>query len=540
MATVKRHNPRKGSRRRRASRAFITVAGGVGVLLLSSATAAPASADGPTVPHQPTSHPAALSLTCQRMVVVPDGASMWTMMPHLRPGDCVQTATGWVPPPPPPPQHLTDHCTAVTQGTAPGRVQSGNNRGHLKGGDEMFEGDQHGSPPRPAPRQADVVFAAPAYDTIRDYGGDNCLYGEEGADWIHGGSGDDLVDGGKGADTLYGGQGDDYIMGDADEAIPQRQDGSPPTNVDLLDGGAGDDILIGGFGVDEMYGGPGNDLCIGSVGGNPADNDAPPPGSDIWVSTGVDPEGRPTGSWLNKYHGCETIWTKTQAPNGLQALLVVDGGGQPTPAGPHSLWPRVWTPGPVLSEAELHDVDVAQAASLQADLRHALDTADDYHRPLLEQALARLDSYSTADYPTCGQPTQIGTNDDNYLGGANDAGGSDRMYGVKGNNRIDGFAGEDCLNGGAGNDVLFGGKGGDVFYGGPGDEHLVGGADSDLLYGGEGNDWLYGGTSDDIIDGGPGVNHCFGQSGHDVFINCQYIVSGLDEQTGNWGDVVRY
>jgi len=484
------------------------------------------------------------------MVVVPDDADMWAELPHTRPGDCIQTASGWVPAPPPAQQRLVDHCSAVINGVVSGRVQDGNGLGHLKGGDEVFEGDQTGSPLRPAPGQADVIFSGPGYDTIFDYGGDNCHYGAEGADWIHAGSGDDLIDGGKGADTLYGGSGDDYIVGDDVTAIPQRQDGSPPINVDLLDGGVGDDVLIAGFGVDEMYGGPGNDLCIGSVGGNPADSDAPPPGSDIWVSTGVDPDGRPTGSWLNKYHGCETIWTKVMAPSGLEALLVVDGTQPPEAAttsprpapqsGSHDLWPSVWMPPPVLPPDELHREDARQAESLRADLEQALVTADARDRQLLEQARARHTDYSTSDDPTCGQPTHTGTNGDDYLAGENDTTGSDRIYGMNGNTRLDGFAGDDCLNGGPGNDVLFGGKENDVLYGGPGGEHLIGGAGNDLLYGGEGNDWLYGGTVDDIIDGGPGIDHCFGQSGHNIFINCEYIVSGLDEQTGNWGDVARY
>ncbi|HZC26687.1 MAG TPA: calcium-binding protein, partial [Actinopolymorphaceae bacterium] len=489
-----------------------------------------------------------------------------------------------VPAPPAAPDRMVEHCTAVAGGAAPGRVQYGNGLGHLKGGDEMWEGDQTASPPRPAPGQDDVIFAGPAYDTILDYGGDNCLHGEEGADWIHGGSGTDLVDGANGADTLYGGSGDDFVDGDDLTApIPEPGQpggppaGQPPTNVDLLDGGPGDDVLIGGFGVDEMYGGTGNDLCIGSAGGDGVDLPEPDATDEQrmqdypWVPTGHDPDGNETGKWLNKFHWCETIWTKATAPDGLEALLVVDGtqppesapdaarpGDNPCSVSPWarwqlasadastacpgdwpasraqqaSFWPPAWSPGPVLSADEERQEDAREASALRGDLQPAA------HQPLVEQALARVAEFSTADYPACGPPTILGGNGDDYL--ASNAATSDRMYGSNGNDRLDGFGGGNCLDGGAGEDVFFGGKGQDVLYGGPGDNHFYGGAANDVVYGGPGDDWIYGGTGDDVIDGGGGVNHCFGQSGHDVFINCQYVVSGLDEQTGNWGNIARY
>jgi hypothetical protein len=568
----------------------------IGALVVLVAAAPPAwAASGPTT-EQPADHALAPSPTCERMVVVPDGGDMWAAMPTTRPGDCIQTLDGWVPAPPAAPRRLVDHCSAVINGTAPGRVQHGNGLGHLKGGDEMFRGDQTGSPPKPAPGQADVILPGPGYDTIFDYSGDNCLYGQSGAAWIHGGRGDDLIDGGTGADTLYGAAGDDYLVGDdLTAAIPQpgvpggQPAGSPPANVDFFDGGPGDDLVVGGFGVDETYGGPGNDLCVGSLGGDVKDNDMPMPDTTDaermqnypWIPTGHDAEGNATGKWLNKFHECETIWTTVMAPNGLEALLVVDGTKPPesatggvkgagdrcsrppwawwqhssvpadcpdtwpltqsaAPAEDRSsaLWPPTWMPDPVLPRAVL-DRDVAlQVASLRTDLEHALATADAADRQLLETALARIADHSTGDDPTCGPPTQAGADDDDYLAGDN--GGSDGMYGASGNDRLDGFAGDDCLDAGRGSDVLFGGKDNDVLFGGPGNDHFYGGAGNDVLYGGPDDDWLYAGTADDVVDGGGGINHCFGQSGHNIFINCQYIVSGLDEQTGNWGNLVRY
>lgn len=554
---------------------------GVG-LLLAATTVVPAPASASVAPTDP--------LTCRHLVTVPDGVDMWPEMPRLRPGDCVRTESGRVPTVPVAPSPLTGHCAAVEQGTAPGRARYSNGLGHLKGGDEMWEGDQTGTPPRPAPSQNDVIHSGPGYDTILDYGGDNCLYGEDGADWIHGGSGTDLVDGASGADTLYGGGGDDYVGGDDLSApIPEPGQpggspvGAPPANVDLLDGGPADDVLVGGFGVDEMYGGPGNDLCVGTAGGDGVDlpepdaTDAQRMQDYPWVPTGRDPEGHETGKWLNKFHACETIWTKTTAPDGLEALLVVDGTRPPESASgaarptdnpctvppwarwqltspetrtscgtwPASgtgqwtdLWPPVWTPAPIRSESELREEDASEAAGLRADLDTALAGADARDRALIGQALDMTAAFASAGYPACGTPTIAGTDGDDYL--ASDAATSDRMYGRNGDDRLDGFGGGNCLAGGPGRDVFFGGKGDDVVYGGGGANHVYGGAGTDVVYGGPGDDWIYGGTGDDVIDGGGGVNHCFGQSGHTVFIHCQYTVGGLDEQTGNWGEIARY
>jgi hypothetical protein len=567
----------------------LSAAAGAVVLLaaLASTPASPASA----APADPT--PSDATLTCQRMVIVPDDVNMWTVMAQLRPGDCVRTQSGRVPPVPSAPPSMAEHCAAVADGTAPGRVQDGNGLGHLTGGDEMWEGDQTGSPPRPAPGQDDVIFSGPGYDTILDYSGNNCLYGQDGADWIHGGSGTDLIDAASGADTLYGGSGDDYVSGDDLTApIPEPGQpgggaaGQPPANVDLLDGGPGDDVLVGGFGVDEMYGGPGNDLCIGSAGGDGVDlpepnaTDAQRMQDYPWVPTGHDPDGNETGKWLNKFHACETIWTKAMAPDGLEALLVVDGTQSPesapdaakpkanpcsvppwarwqlaspaaqtaclddwpswqSRAGQWSdLWPPTWAPAPTLSVSQLHQEDAREAGDLRHDLEQASGSGDPHDRALAEQALTTVAAFSTAADPTCGQPTRSGGNGDDYLAG--NPGTSNRIYGGNGNDRLDGFGSGNCLNGGSGTNIHFGGKGADALYGGTGDNHVYGGAGNDVIYGGPGDDWLYGGTGDDVIDGGGGINHCFGQSGHDVFINCQYIVSGLDEQTGNWGNIARY
>lgn len=559
-------------------------------ILTAAGSAAVLTCFGFSAPSAVASQSAA-TLACQRMVTVPNGADMWTLLATTRPGDCLQTADGGIPAPPQVPAAFTNRCDAVRNGTEPGRLQVGNDKGHLKGGDEVFEGDQSGDPPRSAPGQDDVILAGPAYDTIFDYSGDNCLLGQDGADWIHGGSGLDLVDGGTGADTLYGGGSDDYVNGD-DLSNPTPEPGQPggkaaglpPANVDLLDGGSGNDILVGGYGVDEMYGGPGNDLCVGSVGGDGVD--LPEPGvtdeqrmQDYpWVPTGHDPAGNETGKWLNKFHSCETIWTKTVAPSGLEALLVVDGTRAPESATDaarptadpcsvppwarwqlasasaqtacldnwpasgaeqrQAVWPPTWTPAPAVSQQQRRQIDADAEKRVRTDLQNAMAGASDHDRALLQAALGQLASFSTAQYPTCGTPTIAGAKSDIYLAGSNS--GTDQMYAGNGNNRVDGFGGVDCLSGGPGNDVMFGGKSNDVIFGEAGVNHLIGGADNDVLIGGPGVDFLYGGTADDVLDGGPGINYCFGQSGFDVFINCTYIIGGLDQQNGNAGNIERY
>jgi Ca2+-binding RTX toxin-like protein len=107
-------------------------------------------------------------------------------------------------------------------------------------------------------------------DSLTGGGGDNQLWGFEGADLIAGGGGNDTLDGGDGADILNGDGGDDSLVGGLGA---DSLDGGAGT--DALDGGAGQDLLygqggadslLGGDGVDQLFGGAGQDVLSGGLG----------------------------------------------------------------------------------------------------------------------------------------------------------------------------------------------------------------------------------------------------------------------------------
>ncbi|MGI9508108.1 MAG: calcium-binding protein [Geminicoccaceae bacterium] len=155
-------------------------------------------------------------------------------------------------------------------------------------------------------------------DTL--YGGDGAdtLIGGDGADSLFGGADDDVLDGGVGADVIDGGAGSDQVTyensaqavqinlssgtgsgGDAEgdtiqnvenvvgSAYDDRLTGDDGGNV--LSGGAGDDVIIGGEGDDTLHGGAGNDFLEGGDGADrfllmmAQGNDVVSGGADGWT-----------------------------------------------------------------------------------------------------------------------------------------------------------------------------------------------------------------------------------------------------------------
>ena len=94
-------------------------------------------------------------------------------------------------------------------------------------------------------------------------GGDDQLYGGDGADVLYGDVG--LISGGVGDggnDTLYGGDGGDTLYGDSGFDATDLGMGG----YDHLYGGAGNDTLIGDEGIDRLTGGLGLDILTGGEG----------------------------------------------------------------------------------------------------------------------------------------------------------------------------------------------------------------------------------------------------------------------------------
>ena len=91
--------------------------------------------------------------------------------------------------------------------------------------------------------------------------GQDLMYGDAGNDKMYGGAKDDTLDGGQGNDKLYGEAGNDFVLGGAGDDELSGNEGN-----DTLDGGAGADRLLGGDGDDQLWGGDGDDILDGGAG----------------------------------------------------------------------------------------------------------------------------------------------------------------------------------------------------------------------------------------------------------------------------------
>ena len=94
----------------------------------------------------------------------------------------------------------------------------------------------------------DVVFADLGADRVRLGHGDDVAFGGGGNDWLFGELGCDILAGGSGNDQVFGGQGSDVLAGQSGD--------------DLLIGGAGADFLFDGLSSDVAIGGAGNDVFL--------------------------------------------------------------------------------------------------------------------------------------------------------------------------------------------------------------------------------------------------------------------------------------
>lgn len=115
----------------------------------------------------------------------------------------------------------------------------------------------------------DTLFGGEGDDTMYgdDLGmadsdaGQDLMYGDAGNDKMYGGAKEDVLDGGAGNDKLYGEAGNDFVLGDAGDDELAGNDGA-----DTLDGGAGADRLLGGDGDDQLWGADGDDTLDGGAG----------------------------------------------------------------------------------------------------------------------------------------------------------------------------------------------------------------------------------------------------------------------------------
>jgi VCBS repeat-containing protein len=136
---------------------------------------------------------------------------------------------------------------------------------------------------------------------------------------------------------------------------------------------------------------------------------------------------------------------------------------------------------------------------------------------------ARTEGYNMF-FPSATTTTITGTEADDFIWGADAAGGID---GSLGNDVLIGNAGaDDPISGGDGHDVIWGGAAADIIYGDAGNDIMWGGAGADHMSGGAGNDFLDGGAAADMI---------YGYAGDDTIVydaaDAITVDGGIDEDT---------
>jgi hypothetical protein len=105
-------------------------------------------------------------------------------------------------------------------------------------------------------------LGTPLNDTLRGAdGGDNLIFGNEGADSIVGGNGVNTINGNSGDDVIVGRSllGDWIRGGQGNDSINAQQS----IGHNSINGNLGADIILGGAGGDTLHGGQGDDLVMG-------------------------------------------------------------------------------------------------------------------------------------------------------------------------------------------------------------------------------------------------------------------------------------
>jgi Ca2+-binding RTX toxin-like protein len=311
-------------------------------------------------------------------------------------------------------------------------------------------------------------------------GGQDFIYGSEGAnrietgaanDYLEGRGGDDYLDGGTGGDQMIGGAGNDiYIVDNAGDIVDEQPGGGTDevrtslssytagANVEkvtftsnsggtltgndqdnTLVGGAGNDTIDGRGGADVMQGGQGDDIYYVD---NPNDQviELPNEGTDE-IRTGLSTYSLET---LPNVENLTGIGLSTQTLIGNEgANVITSGAGVDTLIGGNG-----------------NDTYVVNNQGDRVQEAAGFSGGDDE----VQTALAE---YSLAG--TVGVETLRGTSDN----GQSLTGGDEAEV-------IIGGEGNDTLNGGAGDDVIFGNGGNDILIGLAGFDYLAGGNGDDI------------------------------------------------------------
>ncbi len=363
-----------------------------------------------------------------------------------------------------------------------------------------------------------TVWGSANDDTIVGNGGDNGLYGLEGADRMAGGAGDDsyAVDNAGDVVIEQGGEGLDRVFSTVSLALADNAEElwlSSPLAIDgtgndldnvihgsdadnTLVGLDGNDTLDGAGGADRMLGGAGDDLYIVADEGDTV-VETPGEGIDAVQSTigftlpaevenlqlvsdaGLDGRGNAlanviTGSVgddsLDGAEGDDTL----EGSYGSDTYVLAPGGGRDNVSD-------------VLYGADRSIVAV-DAAWRPADVR--IDREEEGgHDWLVVSAGPDGDALRFQDYADIPYDLEVRFADGSIWDAATvrrmlievrGTEGDDVLYGRSRADELYGFGGNDVLQAGAGDDRLEGGDGDDTLDGGAGDDVMTGGAGGDI------------------------------------------------------------
>ncbi|WP_296617829.1 hypothetical protein, partial [Sphingomonas sp.] len=285
-------------------------------------------------------------------------------------------------------------------------------------------------------------------------GGNDTIFGTDGANYISGNAGNDNLSGFGGADHLSGGDGDDVLDGGEGN--------------DVLTGGAGNDRLSGGAGADAMAGGTGDDTYVVD---DPGDTitEAAGEGTDTVM---VNAASYTLGDNLENMTGSTLSGDLVLTGNGL-ANHIIGGGYEPASGISindtlYGLGGNDWLEG-----LEGNDtLDGGAGADMlyggAGDDTYVVDNAGD---KVFENANEGTDTVRSSVSFTLGANIEnlvlTGTGNINGTGNA----GQNMITGNAGSNTLDGGGGGggDTLQGGAGNDVYYVRNAGDVIIEGAGE-----------------------------------------------------------------------
>ena len=420
---------------------------------------------------------------------------------------------------------------------------------HGGSGDDVLRGSVGDDPSITGDAGEDVMYGDGGTDTL-DGGTDrDIVYGDSGgtAPAAFATPGNDVVIGGDGNDDLYGEGGTDTMLGDvgsvAGNAAVTLTSGS---GTDLMYGGGQDDRMYGQGGVDTMFGDGGADYMLGNdagdvmrggigedemFGNNGADQMWGDAGTDR-MSGGSDADSAPDNGTDTMYGGSGTD------------VMVGDNG--------------TITASPALVETLLSDGTPAQLASLggDADVMYGEAEADRMYGELGNDRMRGgsgddyLEGNANGPAPVapavldCSIAAPLGdllvgeSEQDDLIGGGDDAGYADGADCIFGEGNVDvmagdnasvtrpggtdaydgavkrsvdlldlftdpaGIAGADVMSGGEGPDRMFGGGVGEtLMHGNGGDDYLEGNGGGDTVYGDAGQDDVIGGTSQNDVSG---------------------------------------